>query len=184
MQVCMQSGHTFMVGVEHVLVRVAQRKLVRDGRLAAAVWRSPAVRVLCRHRLEELALCLWRSTCPRVSSSPAVSYRRPHLAPAGSFPAGASRSRCCPAWASISPSSRRPGCPAARGRPVCVWRSWGLGVHLPLRRCCGGHNCRRTGVQIGGREACFGGRCLDESKRGAAHREWRWWMLGRSLFSV
>jgi hypothetical protein len=59
-----------MIRIQHILVRVAQRKLVRDGRLAAAVGRSPAVRVLCRHRLEKLALCLWRSTCPRVSSSP------------------------------------------------------------------------------------------------------------------
>jgi hypothetical protein len=158
-----------MVGVQHILVRVAQRKLVRDGRLSAAVWRSPAIRVLCRHRLEELALCLWRSTCPRVSPFPAVSCRDPYLAQASSFPAGASRSRCCPASASISPPSRHLCWPAARGRPVCVWRSWGLGVRLPLRRCCGGHNWRVTRAV----EAANSSRDMTEvvrTREGAARR--------------
>jgi hypothetical protein len=170
--VCIAGGHTFVVGVEHILVRVAQRKLVRDGRLAAAVWRSPAVCVLGRHRLEKLALCLWRSTCPRVSSSPTVSYRRPHPTPASSFPAGAFHSRCCPAWASISPPSRHLCCPAARGRPVCVWRSWRLAVCLPLRRCCGAFNRRTTRVGIrADSKRIVSGDMRAEGKRGAAHSE-------------
>lgn len=39
--------HTLMVAVEHILVRVAKGKLVRNGRLPAAVGRSSVVRRLC-----------------------------------------------------------------------------------------------------------------------------------------
>ena len=41
----MQAASTFVVGVEHVLVRVSQRKLICDWRLPAAIWRPPIVRV-------------------------------------------------------------------------------------------------------------------------------------------
>jgi hypothetical protein len=135
---CIESGsRTFMVSVQDILVRVAQGELVRDGWLPAPVWRSPVVCILCRHRLEELALCLWCSTCPRVSSFPTVSYRRPHLIRASSFLAGASRSICYPTWASRSLPSLHLWCPAARDRLVCVWGHLEFGVRLPLRRCCG-----------------------------------------------
>jgi hypothetical protein len=164
-----ESGRrTFMVSVKHVLVRVTECKLVGDGWLPAAVGWSSAVRIVCRHRLEKLALCLWRSPCARVSSFPAASWREPHLIQAGSFPAGAFRSICCPAWASRSLLCLHPGCPAAHGRPVCVWGSWGFGERLPLRRCCGALEAQMTrgfGIAEGS-----GGTVAAGGKNGRARR--------------
>jgi hypothetical protein len=39
--------YTFMVGVEHILVRVAKSKLVRNWRLPSSVWRPPVVGAVC-----------------------------------------------------------------------------------------------------------------------------------------
>jgi hypothetical protein len=179
---CIEGGRrTFMVGIEYVLVGVTECKLVGDGWLPAAVGWSSVVRIVCRHRLKKLALCLWCPACPRVSLFPTASFREPHLAQASSFPAIAFRSICCPAWASRSLPFLHPGCPAVHGRPVCVWGSWGFGVRLPLRRCCGAPNERMTrsfkvGDAMGARVGGMGG------KQGSATRRavdgWQRWYCG------
>jgi hypothetical protein len=59
-----------MVGVQHILIRVAQRKLVCNWGPPAPVWRSPVVRRVCRYRLKEFSLCLWCSACSLNQLSP------------------------------------------------------------------------------------------------------------------
>jgi len=152
------TSHTFVISVQDILVGVSQGKLIRDGRLPSSVWWSAAVRAFRRNRLEEFPLCLWGSAWPLVSPFPSFSCQQPHLAQASSFPAGASRSICCPAWASISPPSPCLCYSAGHGAPARG--SWMPHVRSPLRRCCGARNAgtRRVGeVRAGGRVAVRGG---------------------------
>jgi len=72
-----------------------------------------------------------------ISWIPYSACRGPHPGRVDSFPAVAFHSRCCRAWASISPLCPCLCCPAGRGCRGRVWGSWRSDARSPLRRCCG-----------------------------------------------
>ena len=72
---------TFMVCIEHILVRIPQGKLIRNGRLLPAVLLPPPTGAVCRHGFEEVALCLWRSTWAPLLAFTAASRSGQRSAP-------------------------------------------------------------------------------------------------------